>query len=70
MPWRLQADVTVNYGVDSHLLISRRGPRYRLRGCPYARAPKGETSHAVVVVTVSEYGPKASYGVRQRPGMG
>jgi hypothetical protein len=36
MPWRLQADVTVNCVADLHLLISRREPRY----CPYARAPR------------------------------
>jgi hypothetical protein len=37
MPWRLQVDVTVNCVVDSCLLISRREPRQRSRGCPYAR---------------------------------
>jgi hypothetical protein len=36
MYWRLQADVTVNCVVDLRLLISRREPRQRPRGCPYA----------------------------------
>jgi hypothetical protein len=66
MPYRLQANVTVNCVVDSRLLISRREPR----GHPYAQAPEGEAAHAVVVVTAPRYGPKAAYGVRQHPGMG
>jgi hypothetical protein len=70
MPWRLQAHVTVNCAVDLCLLISRRELRLRPRGCPYARAPKGEAAYVVVVVTVSEYGPIAAYGVCQHPGTG
>jgi hypothetical protein len=68
MPCRLQADVTANCVVDSCLLISRREPMQRPRGCSCARVPKREVAHAVVVVTAPGYGPKAAYGVRQCPG--
>jgi hypothetical protein len=44
----LASDVMANHAVDSCLLTSRREPR--LRSCPYARAPKGEAAHAIVVV--------------------
>jgi hypothetical protein len=33
---RPQADMTANCVVDLRLLISRREPRQRPRGCPYA----------------------------------
>jgi hypothetical protein len=64
----LASDVTMNYAVDSCLLTSSKQPRPRLRDCPYARAPEGEATHVVVVVTAPGYGPKAAYGVRHRPG--
>jgi hypothetical protein len=44
MPYRLQADVTMNCVVDSRLLISCREPRQRPSGHPYARAPEGEAT--------------------------
>jgi hypothetical protein len=62
----LAPDVTADRAVDSCLLTSRR--ESRPRGRPYARAPEGEVSHAVVVVTALGYGPRAAYGVRHRPG--
>jgi hypothetical protein len=46
--YALAFDVTTNRSVDLCLLTSHREPRPR--GCPYARAPKGEAAHAVVVV--------------------
>jgi hypothetical protein len=55
-----------NCVVGSCLLTSRREPRPRVR--PYVRAPEGEATHVVVVVTTSGYGPKAAYRVRHRPG--
>jgi hypothetical protein len=62
----LTPDVTTDRAVDSCLLTSRKEPRPGDR--PYARAPKGETAHAVVVVTAPGYGSRAAYGVRHRPG--
>jgi hypothetical protein len=60
--------MTANCVVDLCLLTSRREPRPRPRDRLYARAPEGEAAHTVVVVTASGYGPKATYGVRHRPG--
>jgi hypothetical protein len=56
----LMSDATANCVVDSCLLTSRRETRLRSRGHSYTRAPEGETAHAVVVVTVLGYGPKAA----------
>jgi hypothetical protein len=53
--------VTANRAIDSRLLTSHGEPRPRPRGRPYARAPEGETAHAVVVVAASGFGPKAAY---------
>jgi hypothetical protein len=36
MPWRMEADMIVNYVVDLCLLISHRELRQRSRGCSYA----------------------------------
>jgi hypothetical protein len=58
----LASDVTTNCAVDSCLLTSRREPRPRPRGRPYARAPEGEVAHAVVVVTVPGYGQRLLMG--------
>jgi hypothetical protein len=57
----LAPDVTVNHVVYSCLLTSHR--ELRPRGCPYIRAPEGETTHAVVVV-------KQCQGMGQRLLMG
>jgi hypothetical protein len=58
----MASDVATYYAVDSCLLTSRRELRPRPRGCPYARAPEGEATHAVVVVPALGMGQRLLKG--------
>jgi hypothetical protein len=54
--WCPMDDTMMHYVVDLSFLISCCEPGPRPRGWPYARAPRGENVHTVVVVSGLRYG--------------